>query len=230
MVKFIEKDFKSILNVHKFIDNWFWCKYGINTYNGCQFACIYCDSRSEKYYLPEDFQNDIIVKMNVREMLDKKLSRARTLLPDIVALSGANDPYQPAEMKYENTRQCLEILEKHKYPVHISTKSRLVLRDLNLLEQIGKNSWCTISVTITTTKPKIARFLEQKAPSPKQRFAIVKTIKEKTKHVQTGILFIPIVPCLCDQDENLEAMVKSTKEAGGDYILFGGMTMRDRQA
>jgi DNA repair photolyase len=97
MTTYIEKNYKSILNVHKFIDNWFWTKYGINTYNGCEFGCIYCDSRSKKYYLPKDFHNTIIIKKNVRDMLDKRLARARTLLPDVVGISGANDPYQQEE-------------------------------------------------------------------------------------------------------------------------------------
>jgi DNA repair photolyase len=231
MVTYIEKNYKSILNVHKFIDNWFWTKYGINTYNGCQFGCIYCDSRSEKYYLPRDFQNTIIIKKNVRDMLDKRLTGARKLLPDVVGMSGANDPYQPAEIKYKNTRQCLEVLEKHNYPVHICTKSTFILRDLDVLEQIGKSTWCTVSITITTTKSRMARFLETQAPSPQKRFDVIEEIKTNTKFIQTGVLLIPVIPYLCDKDGDLESMVKQTKEAGADYILFGGgMTMRDLQA
>jgi DNA repair photolyase len=231
MVTYIAKNYKSILNVHKFIDNWFWTKYGINTYNGCQFGCIYCDSRSEKYYLPRDFHNTIMIKENVKDMLDKRLTRARKLLPDVVGMSGANDPYQPAEIKYKNTRQCLEVIEKHNYPVHICTKSTLVSRDLDLLEQIGTSTWCTVSITITTPKSRMARFLETRVPVPQKRFDVIKKIKTDTKHIQAGVLLIPVVPYLCDSDEDLEIMVKQTKEAGADYILFGGgMTMRDLQA
>ncbi|MEW6103787.1 MAG: radical SAM protein [bacterium] len=231
MVKFSEKEFKSILNRHKFIDSWFWDRYSINPYNGCQFGCVYCDSRSEKYHLPLDFENNIVIKKNVGKMLDKRLANARTLLPDVVALSGTCDPYQPIETKFKNTRQCLEILEKHKYPVHILTKSRLVLRDLELLENIGKNNWSCVSVTITTLNSQTARFLEEKAPSPEIRFDIIKTIKDKTKYIQVGVLLIPVVPLLADSDSDLETMVEKAKNKGADYILFGGgMTMRDMQA
>jgi len=231
MTTYQEKEFKSILNKHKFIDSWFWNRYGINPYNGCQFGCIYCDSRSEKYHLPTDFENDIVIKKNIGKMLDKRLTNARTLLPDVVALSGTCDPYQRAEAKFRNTRQCLEVLEKHRYPVHIITKSKLVLRDLDLLEEIGKNNWACVSITITTTNAEIAHFLEERVASPKIRFDTIKTIKEKARQVQVGGLFIPIVPYLCDIDSNLEDMIKKTKEAGADYILFGGgMTMRDMQA
>jgi DNA repair photolyase len=230
MVRYTEREFKSILNKRNYIDSWFWDRYGINPYNGCQFGCIYCDSRSRKYYLPTDFENDIIVKKNVKYMLDKRISRARTLLPDVVGMSGASDPYHHAEARFKNTQQCLEILEKHGYPVHMITKSRLVLRDLDLLEQIGKNSWCCVSMTITTTDPEVARFLETRSPSPQVRFNVIKTIKERAEHVQAGVLLIPVVPFLCDSDRQLEDMVKCSKEAGADYLLFGGMTMRDLQA
>ncbi len=231
MVTYTEKEFKSILIVRKYIDSWFWDRYGVNPYQGCQFGCIYCDSRSEKYRLPSDFENDIVVKKRPAEMLDARLSRARTLLPDVVAMSGASDPYHHAEARYESTRRCLEVLEKHSYPVHILTKSRLVLRDLDILERIGRDSWCTVSVTITTTDAKTARFLEKRSPSPQTRFKVIETIKEKSDHIQAGVLLIPVVPFLCDSDESLEALVEAARDAGADYILFGGaMTMRDQQA
>jgi DNA repair photolyase len=99
------------------------------------------------------------------------------------------------------------------------------------MEDIGKKTWACISITITTTNPDIAKFLEQRVPKPKARFEMIKSIKERTKHIQAGVLFIPVVPYLCDTDKILEDMVKQTKLSGADYILFGGgMTMRDLQA
>jgi DNA repair photolyase len=230
MIKYTQKEFKTILNKRKFIDSWFWDRYGINGYNGCIFGCVYCDSRSSKYYLPTDFENDIIVKTNVKEMLDKRITNARTLLPDVVGMSGASDPYHPAEVKFQNTRQCLEVLEKHKYPVHIITKSKLVLRDLDLMDKIGENNWSCVSVTITNTNHDVSTFLEGRAPSPQERFDIIKTIKETKRHIQAGVLLLPIVPFFCDSDEGLENMVRRAKESYADYLVFGGMTMRDMQA
>jgi DNA repair photolyase len=231
MVTYIEREFKAVLNVSKFIDSWFWVKYGVNPYNGCQFGCIYCDSRSAKYHLPTDFENTILVKKNIGSMLDKRLTNARTLLPDVTGTGGTTDPYQPAEKKYENTKQCLQVLAKHRYPVLVGTKSNLVLRDLDLLETIGKNNWCTVGITITTTDPEKAKFLEPSAPSPEVRFSTIGSIKEKTKHVQVGVWLIPVVPFLTDSESDLEGVVRASKEVGADFILFGGgMTMRDMQA
>jgi DNA repair photolyase len=229
-IRYEKKDFKTILNKYKFIDSWFWCRYSINTYNGCEHACTYCDSRSHKYHLHPEFDQIIYVKNNVGEMLDKRLSRARTLLPDVVAMCGTCDPYQQAEEKYENTRQALEVLAKHKYPVNIGTKSTLVTRDIDILTQIAKNNWCAVSITITTTDENLSKFLEPEAPKPDERFAAIKVLK-KSKRLQVGVNFMPIVPFLGDSDEAMENVTRSAKDAGADYILFGsGMTMRDAQA
>ncbi len=231
MITYIEKEFKSVLNVRKSINHWFWDKYGINPYNGCQFGCVYCDSRSAKYNLPTDFENKIIIKKDIDKLLDKRLTNARVLLQDVIGIGGTTDPYQFAETKYKNTRKCLEVIKKHNYPVHIATKSPLVLRDIDLIEDIGKSSWATVSVTITTVDNEIAKFLEERVSLPDTRFNIIKEIKEKTKHIQAGILFMPVVPFLCDNEENIKQIIKRAKESRADYVLFGGgMTMRDMQA
>ncbi len=231
MAQFIEKQYKSILNKQKFIDGWFWTRYSINPYNGCMFGCVYCDARSDHYHMPEDFENEIVIKQNVATMLDQRISRARTLLPDVVGMGGVTDSYQAAERKFRNSRQILEVLAKHRYPVHLFTKSTWVTEDLPLLEKIAQQTWCTVSITITTMDAEIAGFLDNRAPSPQKRLATLTEIKEKAPHVQTGVLFMPMVPFLCDSSEAFKAMVTQTKAAGADYLLFGGaMTLRNKQA
>lgn len=228
---FREESFTSILNVRKTINPWFWDKYSLNPYNGCQFGCVYCDSRSSKYCLPVDFDNDIIVKINAAKLLESRLKRARTLLPDVVAIGGTTDPYQPAESIYQTSRECLDVLNRYNYPVHVCTKSRLLLWDIDLLESIGSKTWCSVSVTLTTIRPNLARFLEPRAPGPEQRLEIIHLIKEKTSHVQAGILLMPVVPFITDRYGDLEDLVKQAVQAGADYVLFAsGMTMRDSQA
>jgi DNA repair photolyase len=89
----------------------------------------------------------------------------------------------------------------------------------------------TLELSAINKVAEVAKFLEGRVPKPAARFEIIKTIKEKTKHIQAGVLFIPVVPYLSDADKDLEEMVKQTKESGADYILFGGgMTMRNIQA
>ncbi|MCP5100746.1 MAG: radical SAM protein [Chloroflexi bacterium] len=231
MPRFIEKQYKSIITKRKLIDHWFWMRYTINPYNGCQFACVYCDARSDHYHMPEDFENEIVIKTNVAEMLEQRISRARTFLPDVVGFGGVTDSYQPAEKKYENTRSLLTVLAKHKYPVHLITKSTLILRDADLLEQIAQQSWCTVSFTITTIDPAKSKFLEKFAPSPQKRLDTLHQLKEKAPHVQAGVLLMPLVPHLCDSDADLEGLFTAVSHTNADYLMFGGaMTLRNTQA
>ncbi|MHA1144730.1 MAG: radical SAM protein [Candidatus Helarchaeota archaeon] len=231
MVKYILKQYKTILNKLKYIDSWFWCRYTLNPYVGCYHACIYCDARSKKYYLHPDFEKTIYVKKNAPIMLDKRLSRARTLLSDVVAIGGVTDSYQPAEKKFKNTRNILKVLSKHKFPVILSTKSDLVLRDLDIFSNIAETTWCTIGFTITTFNEDLVKFLEPRASPPEKRLEAITQIKKEYPKIQVGTNFIPIIPLLEDSPENMEEIVRRTKEAGADFILFGaGMTLRDAQA
>jgi DNA repair photolyase len=144
-------------------------------------------------------------------------------------MSGTCDPYQPAEKKFQNTRQCLEVLAKHKYPIGICTKSTLVTRDIDILKKIADNNWCSVTLTITTTDEDLAKFLEPGSPSPQERLETITTLKQAGL-TQVGVNFMPIVPFLCDSDENLENVTKAVESAGAEYILFAGMTLRDNQA
>jgi DNA repair photolyase len=230
VVEFSVESFKSILNVRRYIDGWFWDRYSINPYNGCQFGCVYCNSRSDRYRMPADFEHHIVVKATPAELLERRLARARTLLPDVVALSGVTDPYQPAERKYRSTRQLLEVLRSHAYPVHIITKSLAVLEDIELLDAIGAATWCTVSVTLSTTNEAAAGFLDGSAPSPAERLDLVRALRERAPNVQVGVLAIPVAPYLGDDDEDLERLVDGAVRSGAQYLLFGGgMTLRDAQ-
>lgn len=79
-------------------------------------------------------------------------------------MGGVTEAYQPAERKYEITRRLLEVLRDNNFPVHIVTKSDFILRDTDILSEISKNSWCTVSVTITTFDKKLLPLLEPFAP------------------------------------------------------------------
>ena len=152
MVEFVEIKAKSVLQKQKYRDNWFWSRYNLNPYRGCQFACNYCDAITEKYLVHEDyrdFSRIIHVKRNAPEVLEREVKKLKR---DVVAMSGVTDPYQPAEKKYGLTRKLLENLAEHKFPVHIITKSDLVLRDVDLLREIVQQTWCTVSLTIIKQK------------------------------------------------------------------------------
>lgn len=227
MVKFKEIEAKSILQPQKYRDDWFWNRYNLNPYRGCQFACNYCDAITEKYLVHEDykdFSRIIYVKKNAPEVLETEVKKFK---PDVVAMSGVTDPYQPAERKYELTRKILKILAKHKFPVHIITKSDLVLKDIDLLKEIAKQTWCSVSLTIVTFNQELLPYLEPFAPSPERRLEAIRKLNDAG--IQAGVDFTPIVPYLLDNEENIEEVVKRASEHA-KYILIGAaMTLRSNQ-
>ncbi len=230
MVKYTKREFKSALNKLKYPDSWFWNRYTINPYSGCSHACIYCDARSKRYYLDQDFENEVIIKVSIEKKLDQRLKRARTLLPDVIGPGGVCDAYQPIEEEAEITKKILEIILKHKYPVNIATKSKLITRDIDLLKKIAEDTWCAIGFSITTTDEDLANFLEPHSSPPYDRFEALKAVKKKAPAIQVGTNFMPIIPFLEDNDENMEEVIRRSKEAGADFVLFSpGLTMRDLQ-
>ena len=229
MVKYIYKAYKTALNKLKFPDSWFWAKYTINPYSGCAHACIYCDARSQRYYLA-DFENEVIIKENIDKKLNQTINRSRTLLPDVIGPGGVCDAYQPIEKEVENTRKILKIIAKYKYPVNIATKNKLITRDIDILKKIAEDSWCAIGFSITTLNEEIGKVLEPYSTPPKDRIEAIKYIKQRAPNINVGTYLMPNIPFLCDNDENIEDIIKKSKNAGADFILFSpGLTMRDLQ-
>ena len=204
---------KSILNKHKKRDDWFLDDYSVNPYSGCSFNCIYCYIRGSKY--GGNMAKTLSVKINAPELLEKQLSRrAKRGEYGIIALSSSTEPYMPIEEKLKLTRKLLEIILKYRFPVEIATKSKLVLRDLDLLKEIAKNAILPddlepklkhrviISFSISTLDEKLAKILEPGAPKPIERLDAMKRCKERGFF--TGICFIPVLPFLSDSEEQVE--------------------------
>ncbi|PIY97121.1 MAG: radical SAM protein [Candidatus Kerfeldbacteria bacterium CG_4_10_14_0_8_um_filter_42_10] len=213
---------KKILNVHKHPDGgWFWVKYSAYPYLGCYFGCEYCYERDEKYLPykghPEQFNRLVKVKENAPALLEKELKK---VAPDLIAVGD----WQPAEKKYRLSRKMLEICYQHKFPVFILEKSPLILEDLDLLKKINKKTGAVTGFSIITTKDdQTRRIFEPKAPATKARFLAMKKIAQAG--ILTGTSFMPILPFIYDDEDNLEAVVKATKLAGGSYVLAGGLTL-----
>ncbi|MBD3353662.1 MAG: radical SAM protein, partial [Candidatus Lokiarchaeota archaeon] len=230
MAKYVLKAYKTALNRMKTIDSWFWARYTLNPYAGCEHACIYCDARSKRYYLHDDFERTIIVKEDIENVLENQIEKSRTLIPDVVAMGGVCDSYAPVELMYHNTRKILRVLEKHKFPVCLSTKSTNVKKDLEILDRIGEQTWCGAAFTITTLNTENADFLEPNAAKPMERFNMIEYISRKFPNIYIGINYMPIVPYIEDSGDQIREMIKMAKEKNTKFILFApSMTLRDLQ-
>jgi DNA repair photolyase len=216
---------KTLLARVKGSDDWFGLYYNMNLYRGCQHQCIYCDSRSECYQI-EDFEHDVLVKANAIELLRHELAGKRVV--GTIGTGSMNDPYMPLEKDIRLTRRALEVIAASGFPVHAITKSDLVLRDLDLLEEISRKAYAAVTFTITTSDDALSRRLEPGAPVSSRRLAALQILSRGG--LLTGITLMPVLPFIEDSEENIRQIVTLAAGNGARYILPAfGMTLRDRQ-
>lgn len=215
---------KRVLIVHKRVDeNWFWNKYSAHPYIGCFHNCHFCYSRAEKYMQfpdPADFSERIRVKANADRLLRKELSRVERN----VIITG---DYQPVERKYGLSRKMLGVVRDLLFPLHILERSPYLMKDIDILEDIRKQTWCCISFSFSTVDKDISRLLEPRAPSPQRRMRAIKDLAGRGFLV--GLSFMPIVPYITDSAEMTEETIAMAKENGAQFILAGSMTMESWQ-
>ena len=211
---------KTILNHVKQPDDWFGLKYNMNIYRGCQHQCIYCDSRSECYRLGDLAQ--IWVKVNALELLADALPRKRVL--GTIGFGSMNDPYMSIEKEYRIVQGALEIISSESFPIHILTKSDLVLRDLDLIRKINE-VYAAVSFTVTTADDSLAAKLEPGAPRPSARFNAMLALAEAG--ILTGVTMMPVLPFIEDDPDQIRSIVREAKKHGASYIIPAfGVTLR----
>jgi len=218
---------KTILNKHKRVDHWFWTRYSAYPYIGCQHGCDFCYCRERKYAPyddPDDFAYVIKVKENAPELLRRALTRA----PVDPVFTG---DYQPAERKFGLSRKLLEVCLEAAFPVFVLERSPLVLRDLDLLRAIHARARVTVAFSIISTpeSPNHTRVLdiERLSPPVEKRLAAMEQLA--AAGIPTGTCFMPILPGLCDDDANVDSVVRWTADHGGQFVLAGGLTLADQQ-
>ena len=227
---------KSILRRMRGIDAWFISKAGMNLYRGCGHGCAYCDGRAEKYQVSGDFSRDIQVKMNAPELLAEELGVSPAdqpeLLPSVATHAGGflllgggvGDSYQPAESRYGMARKVLHLLAQRALPVHVLTKSALVLRDADVLAEIDAAAGALVSFSLSSVDDALCGVLEPGAACPARRLGALTALRSSGIH--GGVFLMPVIPFLTDTEECMAASVRAAKEAGAEYVLFGGMTLK----
>jgi DNA repair photolyase len=219
---------QSILRKHKKIESWFMSHYGLNLYRGCMHSCAYCDGRAEKYQVDGEFGSDVTVKINAIELLNRELdpARKRKPMPRSFMLLGGGvcDSYQPVEAQYHLARKTLELILKYDYPVHILTKSVLIERDMDLLEQIRVRNPVIVSFSFSSVDEKISRIFEPGVPSPLRRLEAIR--KFKGRGFYCGMYMMPVIPFITDSFQMMKSTLNAAKEAGIDFVIFGGMTIK----
>ncbi|MBE7198756.1 MAG: PA0069 family radical SAM protein [Parafilimonas terrae] len=189
----------------------------VNPYRGCEHGCIYCYARPTHAYLGLspglDFESRLITKPEAAELLTRELA-APGYRPDTIALGTATDPYQPIEREHRLTRAVLEVLAEAHHPVGITTKSDLVLRDLDLLASMAERNLVLVAISLPTLDPHLARHLDPRAPRPDRRLSAMRALAAAGVPVMVNIS--PIIPGLTDHE--IETLLEAARAHGASRI------------
>lgn len=198
--------------------------YDLNIYRGCEHQCVYCFARYSHHYLNDnDFFHHIYIKENIVELLEQKLS-SKNWNCDVINIGGITDSYQPIEKEVQLMPQILKLLIKYKTPAIISTKSSLILRDIELLKELSIVAGVQIACTITTLDQTLADILEPGASSVKERIETIQQLKEAGLTV--GWHLMPIIPYLTGTRKNLSAIFKTAHMCDVDYMITSTLNLR----
>lgn len=197
---------------------------GMNLYRGCSHGCIYCDSRSRCYQMNHAFE-DIEVKENALELLEDALRRKRKKC--MIGTGAMTDPYIPLEMELGNMRKALCLIERYGFGVTMQTKSDRILRDMDLLQKINRQSKCVVQMTLTTADEELCKKLEPNVSTTGERFAVLKQLRDAG--IPTVVWLSPILPFINDTEDNIIGILDMCIEARVyGVICFGmGLTLRE---
>lgn len=197
---------------------------GMNLYRGCQHGCIYCDSRSKCYQMDHPFE-DIEVKENAIELLEQALKARRK--PCMIGTGAMTDPYTPAEFTLGMTRRALELIHKYRFGAAIQTKSHHILRDLDILEQINRQTKAVVQMTLTTYDDPLARILEPNVSVTSQRFDALCRFRDAG--IPTVVWLCPLLPFINDTEENMLGILELCRQARVKGIIYfgAGLTLRE---
>ncbi len=198
--------------------------WDLNIYRGCTHACRYCYAIYSHSYLNSDgFYDDIHVKTNIVEKLEQDLSSPKWKR-EVVNIGGVTDSYQKAEETYQFMPAILKLLIKYKTPAIISTKSTLVLRDYDLIDELSRITYINIAATITTMDEDVRKKIEPGGAPSTERFAMLKQFRQTNASV--GLHVMPIIPWLTDNRENIDALCLNARDCGAHYMLPGVLYLR----
>ncbi|MHA1829392.1 MAG: radical SAM protein [Candidatus Heimdallarchaeaceae archaeon] len=225
--------------------------YHFNLYQGCEHNCVYCDGRSEGYFIHKEYGTEIKAKINAPEMFERFLRKKGLIsitkkmntnlenyFPNIharhtqknkvgfiVSLFGnVCDVYQPVETELQLTRRILQIAYDYCVPIRLLTKSDLVLRDIELIEKINNRSFARVAFTITLANLSDQLIFEPNASPTNERFKAMQIFS--SKGISTGAYITPIIPFIGDTEENLHKLYKNLQKAKADFVVTGGLTLK----
>jgi DNA repair photolyase len=195
------------------INEFYLSSYNLTVYNGCELGCPYCDGWA---YMQRPLSETIRVPIDLPQRLARDL--AGVSRGDLIGITAASDPYQPAEQHYRITRQVLQLFAERGQPCLIMTKSPDVLQDIPILQRIHEKSVALVMTTLLTVDPYLAAKLEAKSPLPGVRLNMLSELKRAG--IPVGVAIMPIMPYVNDLDQSLRALLRACAEIGVDFVVW----------
>jgi DNA repair photolyase len=247
--RFILFHVRSAINSPAATHMGFW---SLNPYIGCEFGCTYCYARDTHRWTFErmgseadeqtssdatssvlglaslsahhpSFERDILVKSNLAEALIRTLDPAK-LAGQVLVIGTATDPYQPAERRFQLTRKTLDTLMAYQgIRLSITTKSPLVVRDIDVLQNLKTRHDVSVNMSIATLDPRLARRLEARSAVPSARLRAVRQLTDAG--IRTGVFVMPILPCITDGRRELDLLLAAAKEAGARFASWSALRL-----
>ncbi len=226
--RFISLTVRSALNSPAATHMGFW---SLNPYIGCEFGCTYCYARDTHRWTVErmgeeahlSFERDILVKTNLAETIVRTLDPAK-LAGEPLAIGTSTDPYQPAERRFRLTRRALETLLAYRgIRLSITTKSPLIVRDIDLLGKLAERHEVSVNLSLATLDPRLARRLEARTAVPSARLRAVRRLADAG--IRTGLFVMPILPCITDGRRELDLLLAAAKEAGAGFVAWSALRL-----
>ena len=221
MMKYIPA--KTIISSYMRSNEWFGTNYNMNIYKGCSHGCIYCDSRSSCYRI--DNFDEVRAKENALQMIRDNLRRK--VKKGVIGTGAMSDPYNPFEKDLKLTRNALELINAYEFGVAIATKSDLITRDIDILQDIKQHSPVLAKITITTFDDVLCQKIESHVCTSSKRSNAIKQLT--AAGIFTGVLLMPILPFINDNEENILNIVRTAHACGAKFIFSYGMGVTLRQ-
>jgi DNA repair photolyase len=194
-------------------------QWSLNPYRGCAHGCRYCYARDSHSYLDLGIGADFETRLFVKPDLPLKLARELQTVPlsERIAIGTVTDPYQPLEGRYRLTRRALELIAHSGHPATITTKSPLILRDLDLLQELGRRGQVVVNISLISMDKHLLRHLEPHVATPERRIQVVARLRDHG--VPTGVFLAPVIPLLSDQPQALAAVFEAAASAGSLWLM-----------
>ena len=199
-------------------------RWDLNLYRGCAHGCVYCYAQYSHAFLGNGtFARDIYVKTNVIEKLEQQLC-SRSWTREIINIGGVTDSYQPAEERFRLMPDVWRLLIRTETPAVVSTKSDLILRDIDLIEELSRITYVNVASTVTTLDAGLQKRIEPGTVSPERRLRMLKAFRKT--NASTGLHVMPVIPELTDSLDNLDGLFRRGKDCDVDYLLAGMLYLR----